>query len=92
MRELTDFIKKGLSNDDGSPSFARQGLAVILYFMICWETYLVSKLGSWVDIPGNWLILVLAMWTVAKGAETIKAKITATTEVAKDANQPPPNP
>lgn len=89
MRELADFIKLGLSNDDGSPSFARQGLAGILYFLVLWETYLISKLESWVDIPANWLVLVLAMWTVAKGAETIKAKITAG---ATDANQPSTSP
>lgn len=76
MRELADFLKQGLSdNITGLASFARQACAGILYMMVVWETYLISKSGAWVDIPANWLILVLAIWTVAKGAEVVGKKI-----------------
>lgn len=76
MRELADFLKAGLSdNATGLPSFGRISCAVVLYMLVVWESYLISKTGGWIDIPGNWLVLILALWTVAKGAETIQAKI-----------------
>lgn len=83
MRELADFIKAGLSSS-GEPSFGRISCAFILYSLTCWETYLVSKTGAWHDIPGNWLILILAIWTVAKGSEAVQSKIAATVEVSKN--------
>jgi len=81
MRELADFIKAGLSdNATRLPSFGRISCAIVLYMVIWWETYLVSKLGVFTDIPANWLILILAIWTVAKGAETVQAKIGASND------------
>ena len=78
MRELADFLKQGLcDNATGLPSFGRISCAIVLYMLICWESYLVSKTAVWVDIPSNWLILVLAIWAVAKGAETLSKQIDA---------------
>jgi hypothetical protein len=76
MKDLIEFLKRVLSDGDGIPSFARHSMAAVLYFMICWECYLISKAGVWVDIPTNWLVLVTAMWTVAKTAETVSTHIT----------------
>ena len=71
MRELADWIREGLSdNATGKLSFGRMSCAFVLYFLIWWESYLVSKLGTWTDIPANWLVLVLAIWTVASAKET----------------------
>lgn len=78
MRELADFVKAGLSdNATRLPSFGRISCAIVLYMLIWWETYIVSKTSVWVDIPANWLVLVLAIWAVAKGAETVQAHIEA---------------
>lgn len=78
MRELVKFLKAGLcDNATGLPSFGRISCAIILYFLVTWETYLISKTAVWHDLPPNWLILVMAIWTVAKGAETVQAKIEA---------------
>lgn len=76
MREIADFIKAGLCDNATSlPSFGRIACAGVLYFLVLWETYLISKTNGWVDIPPNWLVLVLAIWTVAKGAETVQAHL-----------------
>lgn len=71
MRELTDFIKNALSQG-AAESFARTSCAFLLYFLVVWETYLVSKTGTWHDIPANWLVLVLAIWGIGKTAETVQ--------------------
>jgi hypothetical protein len=78
MRELADFLKQGLSDNALQlASFGRISCAIILYMMIVWESYLISKTGAWVDIPANWLILILAIWSVAKGVEAVQANIEA---------------
>lgn len=91
MRELVDWIREGLSdNETDKLSFGRMSCAFVLYALVLWETYLISDIGIWVDIPANWLILVLAIWTVAtaketavKGIEAYKAKNEGAVAIAK---------
>jgi cobalamin biosynthesis protein CobD/CbiB len=98
VKELAEWIRQGLSdNKTDKLSFGRMSCAFVLYFLIWWESYLVSHTNSWHDIPANWLILVLAIWTVAsaketavEGIEAYKAKNTGNVEIAKgvtDGNQ-----
>lgn len=85
MRELADWIREGLSdNKTGKLSFGRMSCAFVLYALVLWETYLISEISMWVDIPANWLILVLAIWAVASAKETAVEGIEAIKQKSAD--------
>lgn len=85
MREVADWIREGLSdNKTGKLSFGRMSCAFVLYALVLWESYLVSHMEMWVDIPANWLILVLAIWTVASAKETAVEGIEAIKQKSAD--------
>ena len=72
MKELTAWIK-AIIDSQGSPSFGRASSSVVIYFLIVWACYLVSKNGIIPDIPPNWLLLILSLYGVSKAGDTIQA-------------------
>jgi len=69
---FVEWIKQSLSSSNAA-SFARISRAIILYFFILWECYMISKYGKWLDIPDNWLYLIIAIWGIGKGGETVQS-------------------
>jgi len=88
VKELVNFLKQGLSdNATDKASFSRISCAFILYALVVWESYLVSKTATLPDIPANWLVVVLAIWAVGSAKETTvavnEAKVAGNVEIAK---------
>ena len=65
MRELIDFLKAALSNDKPE-SFNRTACATVLYFLLCWATYIVSATKTIPDIPTQWALLVGGLYIGGK--------------------------
>lgn len=65
MRELIDFIKGSLSSD-GKESFARTGCMIIIYFLLLWASYIVSKTATIPDVPLQWMALVSMLYLGGK--------------------------
>jgi hypothetical protein len=72
MKDFTRWLKECLSSSSVA-SFGRTATMVILFFAILWECYLLSKGGIWIDIPGNWLYLIIFLFGISKGGETVQA-------------------
>jgi hypothetical protein len=76
-QELVNWLKQSLSSSNIA-SFGRTACAIIIYFMIVWECYIISKTVTWVDIPSNWLYLVVSLYGVSKTGETVQAIVPTT--------------
>ena len=71
MRELVDFIKAALSNNQPE-SFNRTACAIVLYFLLCWTTYIVSATKVIPDIPMQWAFLVGGLYLGGKALDRSK--------------------
>lgn len=76
MRELVDFIKASLSNNT-SESFNRTACAIVLYFLLLWTTYIVSKTTTIPDIPLQWAALVAGLYLGGKALDRKKEVVDA---------------
>ena len=63
---INDFIPwlKGMLDSEQSPSFGRTGAAFVIYFLVLWGCYIVSKTGAIPDIPYGWQIIIGVLWGV----------------------------
>jgi hypothetical protein len=64
MKELVSYIKDVLDRD-ASPSFGRSGAAFVIYFLVVWGCYIVSKTGKIPDVPYGWITIVGILWGVS---------------------------
>lgn len=82
MRELIDFIKAALSNNQPE-SFNRTACAIVLYFLLCWTTYIVSATKIIPDIPMQWALLIGGLYLGGKALDRKKevADVTASQDV-----------
>ena len=85
MRELIDWLK-GMLDSQASPSFGRSGAAFVIYFLVVWGCYIVSKTTKIPDVPYGWITIVGILWGVTglkeayvKGKEAICANQSADT-------------
>jgi hypothetical protein len=78
MRELADWIK-AMIDAEQSPSFGRAAAGFVVYFIVVWGCYIVSKTGSIPAIPESWIVMVGLLWgtTAAKEAYTKGKEIVA---------------
>jgi hypothetical protein len=53
---------KDIMDKDASPSFGRAGAAFVVYFLVVWECYIVSKTSAIGDVPYGWVALVGLLW------------------------------
>jgi hypothetical protein len=53
---------KDILDKDASPSFGRAGAAFVVYFIVMWSCYIVSKTGIIPDVPIGWIALVGLLW------------------------------
>jgi hypothetical protein len=53
---------KDILDRDASPSFGRAGAAFVVYFLVVWGCYIVSKTGTIPDVPYGWVALVGLLW------------------------------
>lgn len=72
MRELVNFIKASLSNK-APESFSRTACAIVLYFLLCWTTYIVSKTTVIPDIPIQWAMLITFLYLGGKALDRKEA-------------------
>jgi hypothetical protein len=74
MGEFVSYIKDILDKE-ASPSFGRAGAAFVIYFLIVWECYIVSKTSIISDVPLGWIGLVGILWGSSSAKEAyIKGK------------------
>ena len=77
MTWLSDFVHylMELLDKDASPSFGRAGAAFVVYFIVVWGCYLVSKTGKIPELPYEWVLLVSILWGGSIGKEAyVKGK------------------
>jgi len=83
---MNDFVAyiKDIMDKDASPSFGRAGAAFIVYFLVVWGCYIVSKTAVVPDIPYAWIALVALLWggsvgkeAYVKGKELISGNLTS---------------
>jgi hypothetical protein len=71
MGGLVAYIKD-IMDKDASPSFGRAGAAFVVYFLVVWECYIVSKTAAISDVPWGWVALIGLLWggSISKEAYT----------------------
>ena len=72
MKELADFIKGALSNDQPQ-SFARLTCAFIVYFLVMGFCFIWSRTGVLPDIPAGWVTLIALLYGSSKAGDVITA-------------------
>ena len=84
MREFADWLK-GILDAQQSPSFGRAATGFVVYFLVLWGCYIVSKTTHIPDIPYGWLTIIGILWGVTGVKEAyIKGKeaVNGSTDVA----------
>ena len=81
MRELADWVK-GMIDSQASPSFGRAGTGFVVYFLVVWGCYIVSKTALIPDVPYGWITIVGVLW----GVSGLKEAYTKGKEISANAN------
>lgn len=63
-----------------SPSFGRAGTGFVVYFLVVWGCYIVSKTTVIPDVPYGWITIIGILW----GVTGIKEAYVKGKELAKD--------
>jgi len=71
------FFASILSEDNNQGSFSRVSGAVIILALILWASWIVAASRAIPDVPEYWLLLVLGLYGINKGADSLKALATA---------------
>lgn len=66
------FFASILSNDSSQGSFSRVSGALIITALIAWATWIVYLTRAIPDVPTYWLYLVLGLYGLNKGFETMR--------------------
>ena len=80
MQELAAWIKDMLDSQQ-SPSFGRAGAGFVVYFLVVWGCYIVSKTAVIPDVPYGWITIVGILW----GVTGLKEAYTKGKEIAANA-------
>jgi hypothetical protein len=77
---MTDFIKRALSEADGTPSFSRTLSAFVIIMPYVWITFIVFKSGKFPDFGGVTLLITGVVGVVMglNKAPAIASAITGT--------------
>lgn len=82
MRELADWIK-GIIDSEQTYSFGRAGAGFVVYFLVVWGCYIVSKTDVIPDIPYGWITVIGMLYGITGLKEAyIKGKGVANVDVA----------
>lgn len=74
---MSEFITwlRGMLADGTSPSFGRSGAGFIIYFLVVWGCYIVSKTAVIPDIPYGWITVIGMLYGITGAKEAyIKGK------------------
>ena len=64
MKSLATWLK-GVLDSQSSPSFGRTGAAFVVYFLVVWGCYIVSKSAIIPVLPDGWIGIVAILWGVS---------------------------
>jgi len=81
MNELSEWLKDTLDSQK-SPSFGRASAGFVIYFLVVWGCYIVSKTAIIPEIPFNWIALVGILW----GSSAAKEAYTKGKEILNNVN------
>lgn len=64
MKALSQWLK-GVLDSQSSPSFGRTGAAFVVYFLVVWGCYIVSKKALIPDVPMGWITIIGILWGIS---------------------------
>jgi len=74
VESLTTYLKQILDAQE-SPSFGRASAGFVVYFLVVWGCYIVSKTAVIPDVPYGWITVVGMLYGITGAKEAyIKGK------------------